>query len=70
MRSLTLQDPKMKLAFNARRFQYGNTECGMYSLYFIIRMIEGDDFKKFCRRAPKDNEMLDLRKWLFAPKNQ
>lgn len=70
MRSLTLQDPKMKLAFNARRFQYGDTECGMYSLYFLIRMIEGDDFKAFCRRAPKDNEMLVLRKWLFVPKNE
>jgi hypothetical protein len=34
MRSMTLQDPQMKLAFNARRFQYGDTECGMYSLYF------------------------------------
>jgi hypothetical protein len=70
MRSLTLQDPKMKLGFNARRFQYGETECGMYSLYFLIRMIEGDDFKKFCRHAPRDDEMLALRKWLFSPKNE
>jgi len=66
MRSLTLQDPLMKLQFNARRFQYGDTECGMYSLYFLIRMLEGDDFKKFCRRAPKDSEMIELRKWLFS----
>ena len=66
MRSMTLQDPQMKLAFNARRFQYGDTECGMYSLYFLIRMLEGDDFKKFCKRAPKDGDMLALRKWLFS----
>jgi hypothetical protein len=67
MRSLTLQDPSMKLAFNARRFQYGETECGMYSLYFLIRMLAGDDFKAFCRRAPRDGEMLLLRHWLFSP---
>jgi|Laugrespbdmm15sn_2_1035079.scaffolds.fasta_scaffold10429_3 hypothetical protein len=66
MRSMTLQDPQMKLAFNARRFQYGDTECGMYSLYFLIRMLEGDDFKKFCKRAPKDGDMIALRKWLFS----
>jgi hypothetical protein len=66
MRSMTLQDPQMKLAYNAHRFQYGDTECGMYSLYFLIRMLEGDDFKKFCKRAPKDEEMLALRKWLFS----
>jgi len=70
MRSLTLQDPLMKLEYNARRFQYGDSECGMYSLYFIIRMLEGDNFKKFCRRAPRDAEMLALRKWLFSPKEE
>ena len=70
MRSLTLQDPSMKLEFNARRFQYGDTECGMYCLYFLIRMLAGDNFKAFCRRAPRDNEMLFLRQWLFARKDQ
>lgn len=70
MRSLTLQDPAMRLKFNARRFQYGDTECGMYCLYFLIRMLAGDDFKQFCRRAPRDGEMLFLRQWLFARKDK
>jgi len=69
MRSLTLQDPKMKLAYNARRFQYGNSECGMYSMYFLICMLEGESFKKFCRRAPNDGEMLSLRKCLYSQKD-
>jgi len=66
MRSLTLQDPSMKLEYNARRFQFKESECGMYCLYFLIRMLEGDNFKVFCRRAPKDKEMIELRKWLFS----
>ena len=66
LRSLTLQDPKMKLQYCARRFQFGNTECGMYCLYFLIRMLEGDNFKQFCRRAPTDSDMIELRKWLFS----
>jgi hypothetical protein len=70
MRSMTLQDPLMKLHYNARRFQFGETECGMYCLYFIIRMLFGDNFKDFCKNALKDNEMLELRKWLFSPKNE
>jgi hypothetical protein len=70
MRSLTLQDPLMKLKYNARRFQYGDTECGMYCLYFLIRMLAGDDFKQFCRRAPRDSEMLFLRQWIFARKDE
>lgn len=66
MRWLTTQDPKMKLAYNARRFQFQGSECGMYSMYFIIRMLMGDQFRPFCRRQPRDEAMLDLRDWLFS----
>ncbi len=66
MKWLTTQDPKMKLAYNGRRFQSKNTECGMYCLYFIIRKIMGDGFRAFSRRSPPDAEMLKLRHWLFS----
>jgi hypothetical protein len=66
MQFLTLQDPTMKLAYNARRFQFKGSECGMYSMYFIIRMLMGEDFLHFCRRAPRDGAMLYLRNWLFS----
>lgn len=66
MKWLTLQDSKMKLAYNARRFQFRGSECGIYSVYFIIRMLMGDVFQPFCRRAPRDEAMLDLRDWLFS----
>jgi hypothetical protein len=67
MRYLTLQEPKMRLESNGRRFQYSNTECGMYSMYFIIRMIEGETFKKFCKKSIADKYMLQFRKVLFDP---
>ena len=66
MKWLTTQDPRMKLSYNARRFQQKDSECGMYSLYFIIRMLMGDIFRPFCRRQPRDSMMLDLRDWLFS----
>lgn len=66
MQWLTLQEPKMKLAYNARRFQFKGSECGMYSMYFIIRMLMGEGFRHFCRRAPRDGAMLTLRGWLFS----
>jgi hypothetical protein len=66
MKWLTTQDPKMKLMYNARRFQMQGSECGMYSLYFIIRMLAGDEFRPFCRKQPRDSVMLDLRDWLFS----
>jgi hypothetical protein len=65
MKSFILQDNSLKLERNGRRFQYGNSECGMYSTYFIIRMIMGDSFKEFVRRPIADKEMIELRKKLF-----
>jgi len=66
MKSLTLQAPAIKLSFNARPFQRSSTECGMYSLYFIICMIHGIPFAQFCKDSVPDAFMLELRKVLFA----
>jgi hypothetical protein len=66
MKWLTTQDPKMELHYNARRIQFKNTECGMYSLCFIIRMLMGDELVTFSRKAPSDKGMMDLRHCLFA----
>jgi hypothetical protein len=66
MKWLAVQDPTMKLMSNGRRLQYSNTECGMYCIYMIIRMLEGDQFLQITRRKPKDADMLDLRDWIFS----
>jgi len=65
MRSMTLQDANLELGSCGRRFQYGNSECGMYSLYFIIRMITGESFKRFCKHSISDKWMLAFRDILF-----
>jgi hypothetical protein len=66
MQWLTLQEPAMKLGWNGRRFQRKNSECGMYCMYFLDRMIRGDPYLKFVRRSPPDRFMLDLRDWMFS----
>lgn len=66
MKWLTTQDNEMKLKYIGRRFQYQNSECGMYSMYFIIMMLNGYDSTKFSRLVPPDAFMLKLRSWLFS----
>jgi hypothetical protein len=66
MRWIKTQDPSMNLQYNGNRWQYQNSECGMFCLYFIIRMLMGDDFKTFVKYRPPDSFMLDLRDWLFS----
>jgi len=66
MRWLTTHDRNFVLSYSSRRLQYRNTECGMYCLYFIIRMLQGDNFKDFSRSKPTDSDMLKLRSCIFA----
>ena len=61
-----------KLSFNAisRRHQKGDSECGMYSLSFIINMLAGnvaaEDFEM--KRIP-DNKMRTMRTKYFRKKD-
>jgi len=66
MRALKLQVPGAHLAYNARRFQYSETECGMYSIYFIVSMMKNISFKHFCKQPVRDPEMIHLRKIVFS----
>ena len=66
MRSLQLQVKECVLGYNARRFQYGGSECGMFSIYFLICMIHGISFDEFCKDALHDRSMLELRSALFG----
>ena len=66
MRSLKIENPYIKLMYNSKRFQYGHSECGMFSLFFIISMLSGISFRKFCKMKLNDNKMLELRNFLFS----
>ena len=66
MQWLSIQMPDIKLGWNGRKFQFSDSECGMYSMYFIDRMLAGEPFLKFCRRAPPDTFMLDMRDWMYS----
>jgi hypothetical protein len=66
MKYLVSLDPKMKIQYNGRRFQHKGSECGMYSMYFIIMMMKGMNFRKFVRMEVPDEVMLEFREWLFS----
>jgi len=56
---------KYKYLENKKRHQFGHSECGMYSMYFITQMIRNKCFEKFQRNKITDNYMLRLRKRFF-----
>jgi hypothetical protein len=57
--------PKYDYKYNKTRHQYGNSECGMYSLYFLVHLIREKAFDKFNTERIKDKYVENLRKKYF-----
>ena len=61
--------PKIKFNFDSNEgieHQYGNTECGMYSLYFIVHMLEDKITSHYLKtHVLKDKYMEKFRKIYF-----
>lgn len=43
--------------YNRNRFQYGGSECGVYSMSFILRMLNGDSFETICKDKITDTQV-------------
>ena len=57
---------KMKEQINNIRHQYKNSECGVYSLHFLITMLtKKTRFRTFCNNIIEDDEILKYRKIYF-----
>ena len=57
--------PKYVYKYNKTRHQYGNSECGMYSLYFLVHLIREKAFDTFNTERIKDKYVENLRKKYF-----
>jgi hypothetical protein len=55
----------MKLNVNKKRFQYGGSECGVYSIYFILQSLEGKTITQIQKMKIPDCKMNDLRNKLY-----
>lgn len=55
----------IKVEYNDIRHQYGDSECGMYSLNFIERMLDGETFDEICHSKVPDAVVNSKRKEYF-----
>ena len=57
---------QFKLHINTIQHQYGDSECGMFSMYFIINMLKKNvTFDSFIKKKITDNEVFKLRNKYF-----
>lgn len=53
--------------YNNRKFQFKNTECGVYSMYFIDELLHNKTYDEFINNIIKDDDMHKNRKKYFTP---
>jgi len=56
---------KCDVNYNKKRFQYKNSECGVYSINFILDMLDGKTLKEIENNPIPDDEINKLREKIF-----
>ena len=59
---------KINLYYNDIRHQYKNSECGVYSMNFIIEFLDGNSFKKIIENIKNDDLMTKKRSEYYRPR--
>lgn len=54
-----------KIKINRIAHQFGNNECGVYSLHFIIKRLTGNSMEEIITHVKRDKEMNQCRKTYF-----
>lgn len=55
--------------YNQVRHQYEGSECGVYSINFILRMVRGDNFDDVCKSKIPDRKINKCRNVYFGNTN-
>lgn len=59
-------EQKYNINFNTIQHQFGSSECGVYSINFITRLLRGDTFEEIHNKRLADKEMNVCRKTYFS----
>lgn len=58
--------PEPLYSYNDTSAQKQNTECGIFCVHFVMKMLGGCGFRKVCSTIGDDVKMIKLRSRLFA----
>ena len=61
----SIQSKTFEIYSSDKRKQFSNTECGMFCLYFLVKMIKGPSYQEIMNSAFDDKDMIQLRKKVF-----
>jgi hypothetical protein len=58
---------QMEVKNNTVRHQYGGSECGVFSMYYILQRLHGRTREETLHKKPTDDLMTQLRMHLYRP---
>ncbi len=58
----------VKVTYNDKRHQYGNSECGVFSMNFVLERLHGTPMKKISKSKILDKDMNNMRRLLYYVK--
>ena len=58
-------EKKYPIKFNQNNIQKSNSECGVFSINFILRLLKGEKFEEYIETAPNDEEVNKCRNIYF-----
>ena len=56
---------KFDIRYNNIQHQLENSECGVYSINFLVRLAKGESFDDIIKNITRDEEMNNCRKTYF-----
>ena len=60
---------EIDVRYNEIRHQYKNSECGVYSMNFILRLLKGESFFDITNNITKDDDVNKCREVYFTNEN-
>ena len=60
---------KLDIRYNTKQHQFNNSECGVYSINFVVRLVGGESFEEITNNIKKDDEMNKCRQEYFRNNN-
>ena len=60
------RNSKLHVTYNKTRHQYENSECGVYSINFIARLLKGETFEQICGKKLPDRAVNKCRNVYFG----
>lgn len=58
--------PGIDIRYNQTRHQYKNSECGVYSMHFVLWLLEGKTFDEYIFKQITDDEINQFREKYFV----